>query len=119
MSKINLSPNFDLNLHKMGACCVVNCSNNGTRDGKRLKFFRFPKKNEEQRLLWIQAINRTKSDGKPWLPTDYTRICSEHFVGGMLSRTMNNPAYVPSIFPEKKSSDKKCRVTVARHYDNR
>ena len=83
----------------MGYCCVVNCHNNGTKHAGKVKFFRFPIRNEEQRNLWIKAVKRICHNGKPWQPTKYARICSAHFVNGEVKPTRNHPSYVPTIFP--------------------
>ena len=59
-------------------CCAVGCQNLAGKSGK--SFFRFPK-DKKQRKAWVIAVKR----GAKWKPTIYTRICSAHFVGGMLS----------------------------------
>uniref|UniRef100_A0A3B5MKN2 THAP-type domain-containing protein n=1 Tax=Xiphophorus couchianus TaxID=32473 RepID=A0A3B5MKN2_9TELE len=57
------------------ACCVaVGCCNRSDR--KDLSFYRFPK-DPERRTLWVQAVCR-----RNWNPTDYSRICSKHFISG-------------------------------------
>lgn len=43
--------------------------------------FRFPKENT-RRQLWIKAVRR-----KDWEPTQYSRICSEHFRDIDMDRT--------------------------------
>ena len=42
-----------------------------------LSFFRIPA-DTNQREKWIADINRSK-----WTPTEYTRICCDHFITGM------------------------------------
>lgn len=83
-------------------CCVVGCSN-GSVKNRTAKFFNFPaeSRNKEQRKLWVAAVKRLDSEGRPWLPSKWSRICSEHFVGGQWSPTSTHPAYVPTIFPTK------------------
>ncbi len=68
-------------------CCIVGCHNRGTRD--KVSFFRIPSTpgtNDtaeavsliaERRQRWISKINR-----KDWLPSKYSRVCSEHFISG-------------------------------------
>ena len=59
-----------------------------------MPFFSFPARNQEQRQLWIKAVNR-----QHWNPSKHTVICSSHFVGGKYSPTRLDPNYVPTIFP--------------------
>ena len=82
-------------------CCVVKCHRSTNKYSGSIKFFRFPAKNLEQRQLWITAVKRKFVNGKVWQPSKFTRICSDHFVGGIASPTRNHPSYVPSIFPTK------------------
>ena len=57
------------------ACCVaVGCSNRKNRE--RVSFYRFPTENE-RRQRWIAAVKRDN-----WLPTEHSRLCSQHFVSG-------------------------------------
>ncbi|XP_069687116.1 zinc finger protein 79-like isoform X2 [Periplaneta americana] len=82
-------------------CCVVGCSNtyNNTDD---VIFYTFPTKSTEveRRKLWIRAVNRRRPDGSQWEPTKSSRICSAHFIGNRRSGHPQNPAFVPTIFPE-------------------
>ena len=58
------------------SCCSIGCTN---RQGKgRVKFFRFPA-NQSRKNQWIAAIKR-----KNWTPSEYSRICSAHFINGKL-----------------------------------
>jgi hypothetical protein len=64
-------------------CVAFKCSN---RQGSKSKekgvsFFRFPKDRKKNR------------DG--WTPNDYSRVCSEHFVGSWDS---DDPADEPNMF---------------------
>ena len=90
-------------------CCVVKCHRNSNKDSGTIKFFRFPARNIEQRQLWITAVKRKCVSGKVWQPSKCARICSEHFVGGIVSPTRNHPSYVPSIFPTKHVKSKKLK----------
>ena len=69
------------------SCSVVGCSNNSKRDRDRVKFFQIPSRNLEQRKLWIRAINRQDEDGNAWVPPKWSKVCSNHFVGGKPSPT--------------------------------
>ena len=82
-------------------CAVVDCLRNEARDrSEGIKFFRFPKRrNMEQHELWVKAVNRLEPDGKRWLPSPISVVCSDHFVQGKPSATRTDPDYVPSIFP--------------------
>jgi hypothetical protein len=87
-------------------CCVVGCNRNTKRDQGKVKFFSFPTRNQEQRILWIKAVKRVDSDGKTWIPEKWRRICSDHFIGGQWSPTRDNTAYAPSLFPTKHVHEK-------------
>ena len=56
-------------------CCAIGCSNEKVK-GSEKGFFRIPTE-PDRRWQWIAAINR-----KNWTPTEYTRICSDHFITG-------------------------------------
>uniref|UniRef100_A0A1A8PLH0 Si:dkey-56d12.4 n=3 Tax=Nothobranchius TaxID=28779 RepID=A0A1A8PLH0_9TELE len=78
------------------ACCVATgCSNRSNR--KDLSFYRFPK-DLERRTLWISAVNRGQ-----WEPTEYSRLCSQHFISGEKSNDPQSPDYVPSLFGSDKT----------------
>ena len=80
-------------------CCAVDCHNNTVTHQGVVGFFRFPKKNQEQRELWIKAVKRVNPDGSKWLPSEHSRICSDHFVNGEVHPTRDHPSYKPTIFP--------------------
>ena len=100
-------------------CCVVGCHRETLRDKDEVSFFRFPSKvgkcsNPEKRELWIKAVNRMNDDGSHWEPKEWTRICSDHFVGDWHRQERSHPDYKPSIFPTshiKPSSE----VDIQRH----
>lgn len=82
-------------------CCVVGCTNGQQKcKGQNIHFFRFPKSGS-QRELWISKVNRIEKNGKPWQPTESSRICSVHFLNNERSIEPLHPSYVPSIFPTK------------------
>ena len=99
----------------MGLCCVVGCHRNTKRDKGTVGFYRFPKRNFEQRQLWIKAVKRINPDGSEWMPSANTRICSDHFVNGEVHPSRNHPSYVPSIFPTKHKKPK--GITDADRFD--
>ena len=79
-------------------CSVVGCSEaRGEDDGVR--FFVFPKRNLEQRELWVKAIKRQSAHGDLWQPYNAAVVCSKHFLGGQPNPTRTHPDYAPSIFP--------------------
>jgi hypothetical protein len=81
-------------------CCVVECfSRAGSQDS--VSFFRFPKKDLQQRNSWINAINRINHDNTTWTPKDWCRVCSKHFIGGEPSKFKDHPNYTPTLFPTK------------------
>lgn len=73
------------------SCCAIGCSNRSIKDSA-VSFYRFPS-NEGRRALWISAVKR-----KNWQPSDYSWLCSVHFVGGKKSDDPLSPAYTPTIF---------------------
>ena len=56
------------------------CSGVEAEDGKVPSFYRFPnaETEPERRAKWISAMNRKEWTG----PTQYSRVCSAHFVSG-------------------------------------
>ena len=60
-----------------------------------MSFFRFPK-DMRKRKAWVKAINRAE-----WVPNEYSRICSEHFVDGWHSDDPSDVNYRPSLFSYK------------------
>ena len=75
-----------------------------------LLFYRFPS-DIGQRNQWAAAINR-----KNWEPTEYSRICSSHFVGGQKSNDPTSHAHVPSLFrPYEHSKKRKAEESLARY----
>ncbi|KAK5613231.1 hypothetical protein CRENBAI_025891 [Crenichthys baileyi] len=82
------------------ACCVaVGCSNRSDR--KDLSFYRFPK-DPERRTLWVEAVSRLN-----WSPTEYSRICSKHFISGQKSNNPLSPDYVPSLFAHTPAAERR------------
>ena len=63
-----------------------------------LHFYKFPKKNLEQRDLWIRAVFRKNPNGSDWQPGPSTLICSAHFVDNKKSVTRTHPSYLPTLF---------------------
>lgn len=77
-----------------------------------LVFFRFPK-DSKKRKAWVRAINRDE-----WVPTEFSRVCSEHFTGGWHSDDADDENYRPTIFKYKQKprsdtdtarEERKCR----------
>ncbi|XP_011405485.1 PREDICTED: THAP domain-containing protein 1-like [Amphimedon queenslandica] len=56
---------------------VVKCNN--IRGKADVSFFRFPK-NRVKNLAWVARLTR-----KNWKPSPHSRICSAHFVNGLLN----------------------------------
>ena len=56
------------------ACCAFGCKNRHGKPGT--KFYRFPT-DPDLKAKWLAVIKREK-----WEPTEYSRICSEHFITG-------------------------------------
>ncbi|XP_064455059.1 uncharacterized protein LOC135366316 [Ornithodoros turicata] len=84
-------------------CCLVDCSNTYSRCPPGTRFFSFPTRPcyVHQRQEWIRAVRRCNSDKSSWVPTKNSRICSEHFYGGVQSKDPSSPSYAPTIFPAR------------------
>ncbi|XP_056012615.1 peroxynitrite isomerase THAP4-like, partial [Ostrea edulis] len=66
------------------------------RESERCEvFFRFPK-DRKKRSAWVRAINRDD-----WTPNEYSRVCSEHFVGSWYSDDPADENYRPTLFDYK------------------
>ena len=91
------------------SCCAVCCVNRLTK-GSSLSYYRFPTDNDRRRR-WISAINR-----KDWHPTQYSYVCSAHFVSDKKSDDPVSPDYVPSIFKHVSSPMKRKRVCDYQKY---
>ncbi|XP_033727561.1 uncharacterized protein LOC117316886 [Pecten maximus] len=78
-------------------CVAYRCTNRQGKNAKErgVSFFRFPK-NKRKRKAWEKAVNRAG-----WVPNEYSRMCSEHFVGGWHSDESDDINYRPTIFPHK------------------
>ena len=74
-------------------CCVVGCHRDTAHDKGKVSFFTFPTRNEEKRQLWvwIKAVNPSNWGLKKW-----TKICSDHFVGGWHREERDHPDYKTS-----------------------
>ena len=77
-------------------CYAFGCSN-VYRKGCGLQFYRFLV-DSDRRRQWVAAIGR-----KDWAPTDYSWICSEHFVTGVKSNHPLAPNYIPTLFKHTSS----------------
>ena len=81
-------------------CCTVGYTRRYFK-GCGFQFYRFPR-DSERRSKWIAAVKR-----KDWQPTEYSWICSSHFVGGKKSNDPQSPAYIPSLFHHVQSPVKR------------
>ena len=90
----------------------VGCTNRFSK-GSGISFYRFPTE-AERRERWIAAVNR-----KDWAPTNYTWICSQHFVSGCKSDDPLSPNYVPSVFSFVKSPVKRKAADDLKRYERR
>ena len=103
---------LSVNGNKMVFSCVVPRCTNRQSSTNGISFFRFPK-NRKKRRAWIKAVNRDK-----WEPTEYSRICSEHFEEGWHSEDREDVNYRPTIFKckqEDRSADKLGRESQVSH----
>ncbi|XP_049271283.1 THAP domain-containing protein 1-like [Rhipicephalus sanguineus] len=84
-------------------CCVVSCTNRYTSCPAVTTFHCFSTRPcfIGQRQKWITAVRRKNHDGTNWEPSRHAKICSAHFVGGVPSKDVSSPSYVPTIFPDE------------------
>ena len=75
----------------VNSCCAIGCTNR-YHEGCGLSFYRFPA-DRSRRNKWLAAIKR-----KDWQPSDYSWVCSAHFVSGKKSDDPLSPDYVRSVF---------------------
>ena len=61
----------------MCTCAVVDCKNRYSKEGNK-KFYPFSA-DKDREQIWVAALNR-----KHWSPTEYSRVCSDHFVTGKI-----------------------------------
>ena len=87
------------------SCCVVGCTNCYHR-GCGLSFYRFPTDSCGRRKC-IAAIKR-----KDWQPSEYSWVCSAHFVSGKKSDDPLSPDLVPSVFTSVHSPQAKYKAAV-------
>lgn len=99
-------------------CCVPNCNQFGyaSPSGKKVNFFNFPKA-PLIRKQWIHAIRR--DEGKDFVITERTKVCSLHFRPEDLRKTLNGRIYVrdggvPSKFDWSGPSPKKRKAPTER-----
>lgn len=67
-------------------CVVYQCTN---RPGERAR-------DSEKRKAWVRAINRDD-----WVPTEFSRVCSEHYTVGWHSDDAEDENYRPTTFKYK------------------
>jgi len=85
-------------------CCAPNCSNRRNRQ-RNIQFYRIPK-DKAVRQKWLQRIRR-----KGFQPTESTRLCSQHFLGGKRSMDPASASYLPSVFDHSHNKSVKTRIT--------
>ena len=79
---------------KMGKhdfCYIPGCSNS-RKTRVDLQFFRIPK-DINRRRVWLKSIRR-----RNFSPTENTRLCLMHFLGGQKSDDIDSAYYNPSSF---------------------
>jgi len=82
------------------SCCAVDC-HSAFKKGNGIHFYKFPE-NPELRAKWISAVRR-----EGWQPSQYTLICSKHFISGEKSTDPLSPDYIPSVFKSVSSAQKR------------
>ena len=87
------------------SCCAVGCTKRSVK-GCGVSFYRFPV-DMDRRSRWIAAINR-----KNWQPSEYSWLCSSHFISGSKSDDPLSPDYIPSQFAHVASPAKRKREMI-------
>ena len=88
-------------------CAVIGCYNR-QRKGVYRGFYRIPKE-PGRRRRWLAFINHRNEDGKPWIPGNGDRVCSDHFISRKKSDIPTNPDYIPSVpVAEERRADLAC-----------
>ena len=82
------------------SCCAPGCENHWSK-GSSLSFYRFPV-DLIRRAQWVAAVSREN-----WEPTEYSWLCSAHFVSGSKSNDKLSPNYVSCIFSHLTSPRKR------------
>lgn len=93
-----------MNMGKHDFCCAPGCYNRRKTRGD-LQFYRIPK-DINRRRIWLERIRR-----KNFSPTENTRLCSVHFLGGQKSDVKDSVSYNPSIFKHSHAKPKLKRST--------
>ena len=93
-------------------CCAVGC-HNVYKKGSGIHFYRFPTE-PDRRAKWVSAIHR-----EGWVPTEYSWLCSEHFVTGKKSNNPLAPNFIPTIFKHISSPQKHRLNAMAVSFDRR
>ena len=93
-------------------CCTVGC-HNVYKKGSGIHFYRFPTE-PDRRAKWVSAIHR-----EGWVPTEYSWLCSEHFVTGKKSNNPLAPNFIPTIFKHISSLQKRRLNAVAVIFNRR
>ena len=77
-------------------CCVPGCYNRSSQtktDASSIRYYKFPA-DRIQRRAWLKNISRERS----FKPTANSRVCSDHFVGGIKDENYS----IPTLFLWKK-----------------
>ena len=93
-------------MSKSDFCCAPNCSNRRNRQ-RNIQFYRIPEE-KAVRQKWLQMIRK-----KGFQPTENTRLCSEHFLGGKRSMDPASASCLPSVFDHSHNKSVKTRITRA------
>ena len=80
-------------------CAVIGCYNHHFKESE-YGFYQFPTDPDKQHM-WVSYLSRQNADGSPWKPGKEDRVCSEHFIYKKKFDLLDNPDYVPSVYPSK------------------
>ena len=96
-------------------CCVPLCTKKDKRDketGEKISFFRFPEE-ENLKKQWIHAIRRDV--GPNFSINEGTRVCSRHFRGEDLQRSLTGKVRTEQELCRVNSHESEVRLANERH----
>ena len=82
---------------------------------RKVSFYKFPKKDNVRREMWINAVKRVNTDGSKWQPSQASVLCQDRFISAYLviyfpgkpnHKDPTHPDYIPTVFVYTKTTKK-------------
>eukprot|EP00095_Tigriopus_kingsejongensis_P004007 maker-scaffold874_size86240-snap-gene-0.12 protein:Tk04007 transcript:maker-scaffold874_size86240-snap-gene-0.12-mRNA-1 annotation:"hypothetical protein CGI_10015778" len=82
-------------------CLVRNCGRKFvTNINEDQAMFRFPVQHQTQSRVWIEILGlKNPDDLSSWTMDDDYFVCGLHFTGGVCSKIIGHPSFIPTRFP--------------------